>query len=98
MSSLPTPRDYAAVHAVDAGSVACDHWARLDLPALIAAGYGDVPLTRLPLGCWGVWGNRMPGAGHRAVIRAGCDVGDVSSSAPRLPASSPSARSPCARR
>jgi hypothetical protein len=50
-SSLPTLRDYAGVHRVDAVCTACNHWAQLDLTALVASGHGDVPLVHLPLRC-----------------------------------------------
>jgi hypothetical protein len=42
MSTLPTPRDYAGVHHVDAVCVPCDHWGKLDLVDLIGRGQGDV--------------------------------------------------------
>jgi hypothetical protein len=38
-SSLPTLRDYAGVHRVDAVCTACNHWAQLDLTALVASGH-----------------------------------------------------------
>jgi hypothetical protein len=63
MSELPTPRDYASVHRVDAVCTACDHWAVLDLPALVAAGHGDVPLVHLPLRC-----AACGAVGHRVVV------------------------------
>jgi hypothetical protein len=47
----PTPRDYAGVHFVAAICTGCQHIADLDLAALVAAGFGDVPLIRLPLRC-----------------------------------------------
>jgi hypothetical protein len=47
----PTVRGYAGVHRVDAGCQVCDHWSELDLPALLAAGKGDIPLVALPLRC-----------------------------------------------
>jgi hypothetical protein len=28
-----------------------DHWRELDLAAIVAAGFGDVPLIKLPLRC-----------------------------------------------
>jgi hypothetical protein len=59
-SSLPTPRDYAEVHHVDAVCNACSHWTVLNVAALIAAGHGDVQLIKLPLRC-GVCGR--PGIG-----------------------------------
>jgi hypothetical protein len=98
MSDLPTPRDYATVHRVDAGCVACDHWAHLDLPALILAGYGDVPLIRLPLR--GVWRDGSPCGGVGTVLRAWATADHMI--APRrgalsLPASS-SSRKTAARR
>ena len=62
LSDLPTPRDYAGVHRVDAVCTACDHWAMLDLEDLVRRGFGDVPLIRLPLRCAGC-GKR----GHKVV-------------------------------
>jgi hypothetical protein len=49
--SLPTPRDYAALHRVDAVCRTCDHWRELDLRDLVACGFGDVPLVELRLRC-----------------------------------------------
>jgi hypothetical protein len=53
MSDPPTARDYAGIHTVHAvrRDPACDRWAELDLPAIIAAGQGDVPLIQLPSRC-----------------------------------------------
>ena len=42
--ALPTPRNYAGMHAVHAVCRHCDHVAELDLSALVANGHGDVPL------------------------------------------------------
>lgn len=61
--NLPTACDYARVHRVDAICNACDHWAELDLSALVAAGHGNVPLIRLPLRCGG-----CGAIGHRVVV------------------------------
>jgi hypothetical protein len=63
MGTLPTPRDYAGVHHVDAVCVPCDHWGKLDLVDLIGRGQGDVPLIRLPLRC-----SRCGKTGHRIVV------------------------------
>jgi len=63
ISSPPTARDYSGVHRVDAVCLTCDHWSVLDLPALVAAGYGDVPLIRLPLRC-----AACGRPGHRVVV------------------------------
>ena len=51
MSDLPTARDYAGIHTVSAYCPACNRFAELDLPGLVAAGHGDVPLVRLALRC-----------------------------------------------
>jgi hypothetical protein len=53
MSDLPTPKDYAGIHTVHAvcRNPACDHRAKLDLAALVAAGQGDIPLVELKLRC-----------------------------------------------
>ena len=48
---LPTPRDYVGVHTVAAICAGCGRIAALDLPSLIAAGFGHVPLVKLPLKC-----------------------------------------------
>lgn len=50
---LPTARDYADIHRVDAACRACDRIARLDLDGLIRSGHGDRPLIHLPLRCSG---------------------------------------------
>ena len=50
-SNVPTPRDHAGIHRNDAICNGCGRWAVLDLPALVASGYGNVPLIRLPLRC-----------------------------------------------
>ena len=55
----PTVRNYAGVHRVDAGCEVCDHWAELDLPALLAAGKGDIPLVELNLRCQACGSNRV---------------------------------------
>ena len=63
MTLLPTPRDSAGVHRVDAVCTACDRFAELDLPALVASGYGDQPLVHQPLRC-----ALCGGTGHRIVV------------------------------
>jgi hypothetical protein len=45
--ALPTPRAYLDVHAVWADCAHCHHSTRLDLQALINAGYGDRPLVHI---------------------------------------------------
>lgn len=50
---LPTPNDYAGIHAVHSVCRACDRIVPLDLPDLVRRGYGDVPLVHLPLRCAG---------------------------------------------
>jgi hypothetical protein len=47
--ALPTPRSIPQGYA--AWCRACQHTVRLDLPALVAGGHGDVPLIHLPLRC-----------------------------------------------
>jgi len=49
--ALPTPRSIPHGYGVSAWCRACQHTVRLDLPALIAGGHGDVPLIHLPLRC-----------------------------------------------
>jgi hypothetical protein len=51
MADPPTARDYVNVHRVDAVCPHCDRWRKLDLAAIVAAGFGDVPLIKLPLRC-----------------------------------------------
>jgi hypothetical protein len=53
MGDLPTPRDYIGGHRVDAVCPHCERWQQLDLAALVAMGFGDVPLVHLPLRCSG---------------------------------------------
>lgn len=48
---LPTARAYAGLHTVVVTCKHCDHDAALDLAALVADGYGDIPLVELPLRC-----------------------------------------------
>jgi len=62
-SNLPTPRAYCGVHRVDAVCGRRGHWAMLDLPALVASGFGDVALIRLPLRC-----RACERPGHRIVV------------------------------
>jgi hypothetical protein len=49
--ALPTPRSIPHGYVVSAWCRACQHTVRLDLPALVADGHGDVPLIHLPLRC-----------------------------------------------
>jgi hypothetical protein len=63
MTDLPTPRDYAGIHRVDAVCPACDRWHKLDLIALIQSGHGDVPLVKLPLRCSG-----CGASGHKIIV------------------------------
>ena len=50
-NDLPTPRSIPQGYVVSAWCRACQHTVRLDLPALVAGGHGDVPLIHLPLRC-----------------------------------------------
>ncbi|MFL5288703.1 MAG: hypothetical protein ACJ8AW_49060 [Rhodopila sp.] len=61
--ALPTPRDYVDIHGVWADCVHCHHSTRLNLQALIDAGYDNTPLVQLPLRC-SACGER----GHRIVV------------------------------
>ena len=47
--ALPTPRSIPHGYDVSAWYRACRHTVRLDLPALVTGGHGDVPLIHLPL-------------------------------------------------
>jgi hypothetical protein len=49
--ALPTPRSIPQGYDVSAWCRACQHTVRLDLPALVGGGHGDVPLIQLPLRC-----------------------------------------------
>jgi hypothetical protein len=60
---LPTPRDYAGVHRVDAACTHCDRIVTLDLVALSKARHGDTALIRLPLRCSG-----CGKTGHRIIV------------------------------
>ncbi len=70
---LPTARDYSGVHAVHSICTRCDRWVKLDLVALVAAGYGDTPLVKLPLRCSqrGKTGHEIKVSGQSYGLEAG---------------------------
>ena len=51
MSPLPTLRQTPPNHTITAFCLSCPHYAALDVPPLIAAGWGDRPAVRLPYRC-----------------------------------------------
>ena len=70
---LPTPRQYLNVHTVHSICTRCDRWVKLDLAALVAAGYGDTPPVKLPLRCsqCGKTGHEIKVSGQSYGLEAG---------------------------